>query len=117
GGLISRFNDEKGDPCVAIYHPDHRRDYNAYCVRLSSQGSSVYASVYAFGTSQQQVKFARSEYNKQARKRMTLGQKAINATVSGLINMGKSSGKYAVETDWYRAICEAIGFAIGQFRA
>lgn len=103
-----------GDTYTALvaYHPEHQRDYFNMAMILTKQGAYGNVTVFAAGKSKQMNKFARSEYNKNARQGQSMSFKVANAAVSGLMNMGKSKQKLAEEQMYYEMILNIIGAAL-----
>ncbi len=109
GGIFNREIEE----CIVVYHPEHKKDYYNFCVRIKRVGSIVQIQTDVFGSSVQMDKFARAEKAFEDRQGKSVSYKIGSMVGSGLRNMGKNKQKLEEEELYYDTLRYVLSEALG----
>lgn len=113
------------EECLVVSHPEHKKDYFNFCIRLRRQGTIGFLSVDSFGSSKNtkklNLKGSATGFVKAGWK--TAGQKAsagssyigmdivggaLKGAISGIAGLGGSKKKAEEEQLWYGALQQII---------
>ena len=121
GGVLGHTEE-----CLAIYHPEHRKDYFSFAVSVKYQNTYAFVSVNGFGVSKlMNLEAARKQFNISAKEgfnyishrgynplqNAAAGASFIAAGVMGVRHLAKGRSdkeKMEVEQQWYSIICSAF---------
>lgn len=119
GGLISgavgALTGGEREECLVLCHPNHQKDYSKYVIRIGTQGTMAFVSVYVYGVSKNFKKLnAGSNAKKDFKDFIFNGDvnesaKSLGkAVVGGLRSLGGSKNKKNDEEMWYAAMKHII---------
>ena len=108
------------EDCIVLHHPDHRKDYFSFVVRVSHQGAKAVVSIDGFGRSKlmkaEESRQRMKDHAKGYLKEAVLGDGGSQDMVHGLANAlgsGIRSGlsmltgqkaRIEEESNWYRMV-------------
>lgn len=100
GGIFNKTIEN----CLVMYHPEHRRDYYLFCIRVQREGNMTFVAVNDFGESKQMDKFARAEFAKEDRAGKSTSYKIGSMLGSVIANSGRNKQKLEAEQNYYDSI-------------
>lgn len=107
GGLIGGGT----EPCLALFHPAHEKDYFNLCIRIKRQGNYAFVKVEEFGKSVQLGNASSNEFVKNTLKNGDTGDKVaalLGAGVRKMIHGGANKQKLEEEQTWYVVVADII---------
>lgn len=106
------------EPCVVMYHPDHRWDYFQFCIRISREGAYTFISINNFGQSRQMKKMDKIESYRANRKgqgwglvfhpAVTIGSMVGSAVGQGITSIGVNKHELEEEQKYYQCIIDIL---------
>lgn len=108
GGLFNKVVES----CLVVYHPEHRKDYFNFCIRVSHEGNRAYVYFSQFGESAQIKKENIADANREARRGQSLAFKMGNMVASGLRTMGRNKAKLEAEQRYYSELSDLFESAL-----
>lgn len=103
GGLLKSTTTD----CLVLYHPEHKKDYVNFVIRLSNQGTMTFVNVDSFGSSKQMKKQIEYETNREQRRGQDVGSQLANILTTNLMTLGRSKSKLEEEKNYYKT-CHAV---------
>lgn len=96
------------EPCLVMYHPDHKDDYFKFCIRISHKGAYTFISVNDFGQSPQMKKAGIVDMCRASRKGRGISYKVGSIIREGITSLSLDRESAEDEQRYYQCVMDIL---------